>query len=129
MDCIRILFYILLHFVGFGGCFQFSQMDGSLPDPTLETSQGITSEIQYRQVVTGTISPALVTCRCVPPGSCPVVPTVPPPADGSGQIDIRIVNNVSVTGVGVSVNLTVFSSWFQQLRQQWLLLRIHVYMV
>lgn len=124
---------MLLHVIGFGGCFQFSQMDGSLPDPTLETVPGITSEIQYRQVVTGTILPGLV-CRCVPPGSCPVAPTVAPPvlpADGSGQIDIRIVNNVSVSGVGVFVNLTVFSSWFQQLHQQWLLLRllIHVYMV
>lgn len=92
MDYIRIV--CCLFFVGFGSSFQFSKMDGSSPDPTQETPQGTAGEVQYRQLVTGTVSPTLVTCTCVPPGSCPVTPTLP--TDGAGQIDIRIVNNVSV---------------------------------
>lgn len=92
MDYIRIL--LCLQAVGLGLCFQFSKMDGSSPEPTQETMQGTAADVQYRQLVTGTISPSLLTCTCVPPGSCPVTPTLP--TDGSGQIDIRIVNNVSV---------------------------------
>ncbi|ALC46428.1 CG13318, partial [Drosophila busckii] len=44
------------------------------------------------------VAPSASNCRCVPPGSCPnPLPTVP--SDGSGQIDIRIVNSGGVTGV------------------------------
>lgn len=73
-----------------GACFQFSSVDGST-NPTV----GTPGQWQFRQaVVAPTISPTLVTCTCIPPGSCPAPPTLPP--DGTGQIDIRIVNNVSV---------------------------------
>lgn len=92
MDYVRILFW--LQAVGLGFCFQFTSMDGSSPEPTQEAMPQTNEGPQYRQLVTGTVSPTLVTCTCVPPGSCPVTPTLP--TDGSGQIDIRIVNNVSV---------------------------------
>ncbi|TMW49312.1 hypothetical protein DOY81_005612 [Sarcophaga bullata] len=49
-----------------------------------------------RQLITGVITPNIVNtaahCICVPAGSCPN-PLPTPPTDGSGQIDIRIVNN------------------------------------
>lgn len=101
MDYIRILFYMLLHVFGFGGCFQFTKTDGSMPDRTLDNMQQDEGGINYRQLVPGTVPPTLVTCTCVPPGSCPVAPTLAPTLapDGSGQIDIRIVNNVSVLKV------------------------------
>lgn len=91
MDYFRIL--VCLQALGIGFAFQFSSMDGSVqevqdlqldPNPTEDNE-----EVQFRQA---TITPTLVTCTCVPPGSCPVTPTLP--TDGSGQIDIRIVNNV-----------------------------------
>lgn len=54
-----------------------------------------------RQLIVGTIPqltfPSITTsyCICVPPGSCPnPLPTAP--TDGSGQIDIRIVNNGTI---------------------------------
>lgn len=44
--------------------------------------------------------PAKQTCICVPLGTCSVIGTVPvislPIQDGSGAIDIRIVNNVRI---------------------------------
>lgn len=83
MDYIRIL--LCLHIVRFGGCFQFSEAPQQDP--------GIA--VQYRQVVPATLPSTLQACTCVPPNTCPVPPTVLP-TDGSGQIDIRIVNNVSV---------------------------------
>lgn len=62
-----------------------------------------------RQLIVGTLVPPLVSpatwppvplivnpstsnCRCVPSASCPN-PLPTPPNDGSGQLDIRIVNN------------------------------------
>ncbi|XP_053948990.1 phenoloxidase-activating factor 2 [Anastrepha ludens] len=56
--------------------------------------------VMSRQLISGSIppfnSPNIISsyCVCVPPGSCAnAIPTVP--TDGSGQIDIRIVNNPS----------------------------------
>lgn len=87
MDYIRMI--LCLSAFRFGACFQFS--GGSGTNPTI----GTPGDVQYRQVVVAPTIPAtLTTCRCIPPGSCPPVPTLP--TDGTGQIDIRIVNNVSV---------------------------------
>lgn len=54
--------------------------------------------VLLRHLIIGKITPNIVTpttsfCICVPPGSCPS-PLPSPPTDGSGQIDVRIVNNV-----------------------------------
>ncbi|XP_055852099.1 phenoloxidase-activating factor 2 isoform X1 [Episyrphus balteatus] len=53
---------------------------------------------ESRQLIQGTV-PSLVgtvtTCVCVPPGSCVTQPNPSGNTDGSGQIDIRIVNNVN----------------------------------
>ncbi|XP_030374586.1 phenoloxidase-activating factor 2 [Scaptodrosophila lebanonensis] len=56
--------------------------------------------ILARQLIVGTLVPPLLVaptasyCQCVPPGSCAnPVPTLP--TDGSGQLDIRIVNSGS----------------------------------
>ncbi|XP_055906265.1 phenoloxidase-activating factor 2 isoform X2 [Eupeodes corollae] len=69
--------------------FTFDAMDQQIQDnnPSPES----------RQLIQGTVPSAVTTCICVPPGSClaPTNPTVNP--DGSGQIDIRIVNNPQQT--------------------------------
>lgn len=78
-------------------------MDGSVSDDGgFQEPDPLDDDVQYRQAVLGTGSPSLaapaittlVTCTCVPPGSCTVQPTLP--TDGSGQIDIRIVNTVGL---------------------------------
>ncbi|XP_037956127.1 phenoloxidase-activating factor 2 [Teleopsis dalmanni] len=61
------------------------------------------SQVLARQLITGTVTPNIVTptsyCICVPAGSCPN--PITNPTDGSGQIDIRIVNNPAVSPVPV----------------------------
>ncbi|XP_067638203.1 phenoloxidase-activating factor 2 isoform X2 [Eurosta solidaginis] len=66
--------------------------------------------VQTRQLVIGTVPPlgaggSITTsyCICVPPGSCSN-PTSTQPTDGSGQIDIRIVNNPTLTPTNPSVS-------------------------
>ncbi|KAI9579324.1 hypothetical protein GQX74_004796 [Glossina fuscipes] len=43
------------------------------------------------------VTPTASFCICVPPGSCPS-PLPSPSTDGSGQIDVRIVNNAASSG-------------------------------
>ncbi|XP_011188230.1 phenoloxidase-activating factor 2 [Zeugodacus cucurbitae] len=81
--------------------FTFSSVNGS---STGDGSNTVASPatVLTRQLIVGTTPPFTVSpiassyCICVPPGSCPnPLPTAP--TDGSGQIDIRIVNNPAVT--------------------------------
>uniref|UniRef100_A0A1I8PUD1 Phenoloxidase-activating factor 2 n=1 Tax=Stomoxys calcitrans TaxID=35570 RepID=A0A1I8PUD1_STOCA len=78
----------------FGGSRQFTFADsgggGQVPVPAQQESPVLT-----RQLIAGTVNPFIVNtpsyCICVPAGSCPN-PLPTPPTDGTGQIDIRIVN-------------------------------------
>ncbi|XP_073824709.1 inactive CLIP domain-containing serine protease A3 [Musca autumnalis] len=89
--------------------FTFASSDGqqeSVPEQS-QPAGGGSATIQTRQLISGTINPYIVTpsyCICVPAGSCPN-PLPTPPTDGSGQIDIRIVN----TGVTPAPTAAPFS--------------------
>ncbi|XP_075145319.1 inactive CLIP domain-containing serine protease A3 [Haematobia irritans] len=79
----------------FGRHKQFTFADSGSGQETQPQQQEAT--VLTRQLISGTVSPLIATtpsyCICVPAGSCPN-PLPPPPTDGSGQIDIRIVNTV-----------------------------------
>ncbi|XP_014092876.2 phenoloxidase-activating factor 2 [Bactrocera oleae] len=84
-----------------GAGFTFSSTNGSSSgddnNPGASPATALT-----RQLIVGTFPqltlPSIISsyCICVPPGSCPN-PLPTSPTDGSGQIDIRIVNNASTT--------------------------------
>ncbi|KAH8359420.1 hypothetical protein KR093_006548 [Drosophila rubida] len=73
--------------------------DGNLDNHTLLTRQLIVGTLVPPQVPPASwpqlptiVNPGTSNCRCVPSASCPN-PLPTPPNDGSGQLDIRIVNN------------------------------------
>ncbi|EDV49872.1 phenoloxidase-activating factor 2 [Drosophila erecta] len=85
-----------------------SQDTSRVPQPS-DVGSTANHTILARQLIVGTLLPPLVPpgtwppvpsivnsgtsyCQCVPPGSC-ANPLPTAPSDGSGQIDIRIVNN------------------------------------
>ncbi|XP_005178152.2 phenoloxidase-activating factor 2 [Musca domestica] len=84
--------------------FTFASDDGGQPAPVPQQQQQAagSATVMTRQLISGTINPYIVTptsyCICVPAGSCPN-PLPTPPNDGSGQIDIRIVNTGSAPAI------------------------------
>ncbi|KAL9895355.1 inactive CLIP domain-containing serine protease A3-like isoform 1-T1 [Glossina fuscipes fuscipes] len=68
----------------------------------MATSTDSSGTALLRHLIIGKLTPNIVTptasfCICVPPGSCPS-PLPSPSTDGSGQIDVRIVNNAASSG-------------------------------
>lgn len=88
-----------------GGASTFSRAGFPLPFPLYNPFSGVVPAIQQIQPIAPIVpilpitpptytSPTIQTCICVPVGTCTgTVPTAVP-NDGSGIIDIRIVNNV-----------------------------------
>ncbi|KAM7360357.1 inactive CLIP domain-containing serine protease A3 [Cochliomyia hominivorax] len=84
--------------------FTFATNDYNPQQTSAQTKPVPDSTVLTRQLISGTLTPNIVNtashCICVPPGSCPN-PLPAPPSDGSGQIDIRIVNNPVVVTTAV----------------------------